>query len=87
MNQLFLLTNGNKILKTTYRSYNLSGAFKINKKMHSVTTNMRGHYGAYYGAVCHQDCFNLIKKKLKYEISYADVCRSSKSSSMRSFKR
>jgi len=74
MYQLFLLTNDNKIIKTTYNNYELSGEFEIGTTSYVVTPI---HYGSTdnYGVICHQDCYHLIHKKLKHEIVFANVCR------------
>ena len=77
MNKLFLISNDNKLLQTTGNVYDSVGGFVIQSKYYIITP-LNYHAGFDndgYGLICHQDCYNLIKKKLNHELVFANVCR------------
>lgn len=74
MNQLFLLTSDNQIIKTMGNKYDSYGGFKLGPKSYAVSPH-RYVESDNYGVVCHQDCYHLIQKKLKHDMLFVNVCR------------
>jgi len=78
LNDLFLITSEEKILKTKGSDYNDSGSFIIEKKKYIITpANWHSEYedNEGYGIICHQDCYNYLNINFNYELHFSDICR------------
>lgn len=78
LNKLFLILSNNKIMKANNKQYNSYGEIVINRKVYTITPfnyHQDWKYVDGYGVVCHQDCYNLLEKSLKYELLFSDVCQ------------
>lgn len=78
LNYLYFIQSNGDILKTDGSAYTDNGEIVINKKAYVITPihyHSKFKNAAGYGVICHQDCYDLLKTKLKYNLQFGDVCR------------
>jgi hypothetical protein len=88
LENLYIISSTEEKLPIIGKYYTETGSFVINNDVYIVTPlnwNMEGVMvrikGKFkdvkpkHGIVCHQDCYNFIKKNLNYSIKFSDVSR------------
>ena len=81
LNDVYIITNNEKKLKINNGKTYYNGEYMYNRKRYNVyhwnwhqfSDNKRIKYG--YGVVCHQKCYILLTRSLKYKLKFANICR------------
>jgi hypothetical protein len=74
LSKLYLITNENKIIKTTDDNYTGNGSFMINGKEYIITSiNFFEKKNTLRGICCHVDCYKLLQQEFDYKLNYHDV--------------
>jgi hypothetical protein len=74
LNKLYIITSREQKIETSIKDYTDYATFKINKKTYNILPLHWHEEKNNYGIIYHIDCYNFIKKKLKHELLFADVC-------------
>lgn len=88
LDSLYIISSTEDKLQTIGKNYTETGSFVVNNDVYIVTPlnwhmekqmvrikNKFKDVDTNYGVVCHQDCYNFLKKNLNYKLQFSDVSR------------